>query len=60
MGSNDVHPEERLVDGFWMDERPVTNAEFRRFVKAGVIELESVWYTDGNAAFAKAFRSQQT
>jgi formylglycine-generating enzyme required for sulfatase activity len=43
-----------------MDERPVTNAQFRRFVKAGVIELESVWYTDGNPAFAKAFRSQQT
>src|SRR5690242_5935993 len=39
MGSNDFYPEERpvhrvTVDGFWMDERPVTNAEFRRFVKA--------------------------
>lgn len=39
MGSNDFYPEERpvhrvTVDGFWMDEKPVTNAEFRRFVKA--------------------------
>jgi formylglycine-generating enzyme len=38
MGSNDFYPEERpahrvTVDGFWMDEHPVTNAEFRRFVK---------------------------
>jgi formylglycine-generating enzyme required for sulfatase activity len=39
MGSNDFYPEERpvhrvSVDGFWMDEHPVTVAEFRRFVKA--------------------------
>ena len=39
MGSNDFYPEERpihhvTVDGFWMDEHPVTSAEFRRFVKA--------------------------
>jgi formylglycine-generating enzyme required for sulfatase activity len=39
MGSNDFYPEERpvhevAVDGFWMDEHPVTAAEFRRFVKA--------------------------
>ncbi len=39
MGSEDSYPEERpvrrvAVDGFWMDEHPVTNAEFRRFVKA--------------------------
>src|SRR5215212_8324101 len=39
MGSNDFYPEERpvhrvAVDGFWMDEHAVTNAEFRRFVKA--------------------------
>jgi len=39
MGSADFYPEERpvhrvLVDGFWMDEHPVTVAEFRRFVKA--------------------------
>ncbi len=38
MGSNDFYPEERpvhrvAVDGFWMDEHPVTNAEFRRFVE---------------------------
>src|SRR3954468_15926511 len=39
MGSDDFYPEERpahrvTVDGFWMDEHSVTNAEFRRFVKA--------------------------
>jgi formylglycine-generating enzyme required for sulfatase activity len=39
MGSNDFYPEERPVrrvgvDGFWIDEHPVTVAEFRRFVKA--------------------------
>jgi formylglycine-generating enzyme len=39
MGSDNFYPEERpahrvTVDGFWMDEHPVTNAEFRRFVKA--------------------------
>jgi len=39
MGSEQFYPEERpvrrvAVDGFWMDEHPVTVAEFRRFVKA--------------------------
>lgn len=39
MGSDDFYPEERPVHrvttgGFWMDEHPVTNAEFRRFVDA--------------------------
>jgi len=39
MGSEEFYPEEhpvrrRRVNGFWMDEHPVTNAEFRRFVKA--------------------------
>jgi formylglycine-generating enzyme len=38
MGSESFYPEERpvhrvQVDGFWIDERPVTVAEFRRFVK---------------------------
>ena len=38
MGSEDFYPEERpvrrvAVDGFWMDERPVTAAGFRRFVR---------------------------
>jgi formylglycine-generating enzyme required for sulfatase activity len=38
MGSNAFYPEEQpvrnvSVDGFWIDEHPVTNAEFRRFVK---------------------------
>src|SRR5215211_774638 len=39
MGSDDFYPEERPVRraevaGFWMDERPVSVAQFRRFVKA--------------------------
>jgi formylglycine-generating enzyme len=39
MGSRDFYPEERpvhrvTVDAFWMDEHPVTNAEFARFVEA--------------------------
>jgi formylglycine-generating enzyme required for sulfatase activity len=39
MGSDDFYPEERpvhrvAVHGFWMDEHPVTNGEFRRFVEA--------------------------
>ena len=39
MGSNDFYPEEMPVHrarigGFWMDEHPVTVAEFRRFIKA--------------------------
>ena len=38
MGSNDHYAEEApahhvKVDGFWMDEHPVTVSEFRRFVK---------------------------
>ena len=38
MGSEEFYPEERpvhdvAVEGFWMDERPVTAAEFRRFVR---------------------------
>lgn len=38
MGSDDFYPEERpvrrvAVDGLWMDERPVTAGEFRRFVR---------------------------
>ena len=39
MGSDAFYPEEAPVrrvglEGFWIDERPVTVAEFRRFVKA--------------------------
>jgi formylglycine-generating enzyme len=39
MGSDDHYPEEApahhvTVSGFWMDTRPVTNAEFARFVEA--------------------------
>ena len=39
MGSVDIYPEERpvkdvVVGELWVDEHPVTNAEFRRFVKA--------------------------
>jgi formylglycine-generating enzyme len=39
MGSEDFYPEEApvheiAVDGFWMDQYPVTNAQFARFVEA--------------------------
>jgi len=39
MGSNDHYPEESpvhqvTVDGFWIDQHTVTNAEFSRFVEA--------------------------
>jgi sulfatase modifying factor 1 len=38
MGSEDFYPEEQpvhrvAVDGFWIDERPVTAGEFRRFAR---------------------------
>jgi formylglycine-generating enzyme required for sulfatase activity len=38
MGSEDFYPEERpvhrvAVDGFWIDEHPVTAADYRRFVR---------------------------
>src|SRR4249920_1325316 len=38
MGSEDFYPEERpvhrvAVDGLWIDEKPVTAADFRRFVR---------------------------
>src|SRR6476619_8253391 len=45
MGSNDHYPEEApthlvTVDGFWMDQYAVTNAQFSRFVeKTGYITL---------------------
>ena len=45
MGSNRERPEERFthivqVDGFWIDQHEVTNAEFDKFVKAtGYITL---------------------
>ena len=39
MGSENFYPEERpvhrvTVDGFWIDEHPVTAADFRAFVRA--------------------------
>jgi formylglycine-generating enzyme len=39
MGSDEFYPEERpvrrmWVEGFWMDQHPVTNADYRRFVQA--------------------------
>lgn len=39
MGSDRHYPEEApvrevAVDGFWLDQHPVTNLEFTRFVKA--------------------------
>jgi formylglycine-generating enzyme required for sulfatase activity len=59
MGSDDFYPEEQpahrvSVDGFWMDEQLVTNAEFRRFVKAtGYVTLaerplDSAHYPDAD------------
>ena len=38
MGSDHHYPEERpvhkvLVDGFWLDQYPVTNARFTRFIE---------------------------
>src|SRR5246127_1056263 len=39
MGSNDHYPEEApahrvTVDGFWIDRTPVTNRQFKRFIRA--------------------------
>ncbi|MGH3681364.1 MAG: formylglycine-generating enzyme family protein [Natronosporangium sp.] len=39
IGSDDFYPEERpvrevTVDGFWLDQHPVTVAQYRRFVRA--------------------------
>jgi formylglycine-generating enzyme len=39
MGSSSHHPEEApvhrvIVDGFWIDRPPVTNRQFREFVRA--------------------------
>ena len=39
MGSNDFYENERpvhevTVDGFWMDDHPVTVGEFRKFISA--------------------------
>ena len=59
MGSEDFYPEERpvhrvAVDGFWMDETPVTAAQFRRFVRETKYvtlaerPLESVLYPDAD------------
>jgi formylglycine-generating enzyme len=48
MGSDDHYPEEApahkvTVDGFWIDRRPVTNAEFARFVrKTGHVTMAEV------------------
>jgi formylglycine-generating enzyme len=54
MGSADFYPEEQpvhtvAVAGFWMDTRPVTIAEFRRFVKqTGYVTVAE--QADGRAA----------
>lgn len=61
MGSDDFYPEERpvrhvAVDGFWMDECPVTVAAFRRFALAtGYVtvaqrQLEPATYPDADPA----------
>jgi formylglycine-generating enzyme len=51
MGSEDFYPEERpvravAVDGFWIDARPVTVADFRRFVKATGYVTVAEWPLD--------------
>lgn len=61
MGCDDFYPEERpvrsvIVSDFWIDEHPVTVAEFRRFVKAmGYVTTaeqppEAADYPDADAA----------
>jgi formylglycine-generating enzyme len=65
MGSKDFYPEERPVhrvevDGFWMDDHPVTVAEFRRFTAAtGYVTvaerpLDPAQYPDADPALLKA------
>jgi formylglycine-generating enzyme required for sulfatase activity len=65
MGSEDFYPEERpvhdvRVDGFWIDEHPVTAAEFRRFVEAtGYVTLaerplDAARYPDADRALLVA------
>jgi formylglycine-generating enzyme len=60
MGSEHFYPEERpvrnrTVEGFWMDERPVTAGEFRRFVReTGYVTvaerpLDAAAYPDADA-----------
>lgn len=75
MGSNDFYPEERpahrvTVDGFWMDTRPVTNAEFRHFVEdTGYVTVaerapnpndypgvDPAWLTPGSLVFRRQLR----
>jgi formylglycine-generating enzyme len=59
MGDERFYPEERpvhevVLDGFWMDEHPVTAAEFRRFVReTGYVsfcerELDPAAYPDAD------------
>jgi formylglycine-generating enzyme len=61
MGAEDFYPDERplrrvTVEGFWMDESPVTAAEFRRFVReTGYVTLaerplEAADYPDADPA----------
>ena len=65
MGSEDFYPEERpvhrvTVDGFWIDEHPVTAAEFRRFVRetgyvtAGERPLDPARYPDADPDAARS------
>jgi formylglycine-generating enzyme required for sulfatase activity len=60
MGSEDFYPEERpvhrhAVEGLWMDHHPVTNGEFRRFVKdtghvtTAEVAPEAAEYPDASA-----------
>jgi formylglycine-generating enzyme required for sulfatase activity len=62
MGSERFYPEERpirhaLVEAFWIDEAPVTNAEFARFVmrtghRTVAEQVHEGWPFAGSAVFA--------
>jgi len=65
MGSQDFYSEERPVrrvgvDGFWMDDHPVTVAEFRRFISAtGYVtlaerRLDPAQYPEADPALLRA------
>jgi Sulfatase-modifying factor enzyme 1 len=62
MGSERFYPEERPVrevevGAFWIDERPVTAAEFRRFVEAYVPRSDVGRLSDLDAAAREAAAS---
>lgn len=59
MGSDDFYPDEQpahgvVVDGFWMDAHPVTNAEFDRFVEAAGYRITAERTPDANLLIRKS------